>query len=251
MAPSTQPGPREGSCQSSCSVIWSVQMAPEYPQASYYSARYYDASAGRFLSEDPIGFDGGENGYAYADDSPNDFMDPSGLSPWGDLLNWYLNKYHPITPFPNQTAGQPCPLAPSDPCSTKGGTPYDPRPKHHHARDFHTPGLGSPIVAPGNGSVGNTYSGGAPIDPPYNLNQPPPSGSTNFVSFNSVDGYTITYFHVTQSVLSGSDQMVGTILGYTDDTGRQLPRPGMHTHVQVNDPWGRPIDPLKYFRNCN
>jgi len=31
-------------------------MAPEYPQASYYRARYYDPMAGRFLNEDPVLF---------------------------------------------------------------------------------------------------------------------------------------------------------------------------------------------------
>jgi RHS repeat-associated protein len=31
----------------------------------YMRARYYDASVGRFISEDPIGFEGGLNLYAY------------------------------------------------------------------------------------------------------------------------------------------------------------------------------------------
>ena len=45
----------------------------------YYRARYYDPSTGRFLSEDPLGFDGdGTNFYAYIDNSPVNFDDPSG-----------------------------------------------------------------------------------------------------------------------------------------------------------------------------
>ena len=48
---------------------------------NYYRARYYDPSFGRFLGEDPIGFDGGINLYAYVGDSPTNWIDPSGLKP--------------------------------------------------------------------------------------------------------------------------------------------------------------------------
>ena len=58
------------------------EAAPEYPQASYYRARYYDPSAGRFLSEDPSwgGEDEKPNFYVYASNEPVDRFDPSGLS---------------------------------------------------------------------------------------------------------------------------------------------------------------------------
>ena len=47
----------------------------------YMRARYYDASVGRFVSEDPAGFDGGDvNLYAYVQNNPIMEMDPSGLS---------------------------------------------------------------------------------------------------------------------------------------------------------------------------
>jgi RHS repeat-associated protein len=46
----------------------------------YFRARWYDPSQGRFLSEDPIGYVGGVNVYAYALDNPLSFFDPSGLS---------------------------------------------------------------------------------------------------------------------------------------------------------------------------
>ena len=40
----------------------------------------YDPSVGRFLSEDPIGFAGGDaNLYRYVGNSPTNFTDPSGL----------------------------------------------------------------------------------------------------------------------------------------------------------------------------
>ena len=47
----------------------------------YYRARYYDPSLGRFISEDPIQFDGGTNFYAYAGNDPLNLIDPTGLAP--------------------------------------------------------------------------------------------------------------------------------------------------------------------------
>ncbi len=47
-----------------------------------YRARYYDAAAGRFLSEDPSGFAAGDaNLYRYAGNSAPNLTDPSGLRP--------------------------------------------------------------------------------------------------------------------------------------------------------------------------
>lgn len=48
----------------------------------YYRARYYDPRIGRFISEDPIGFLGGWNFYAYVENQPTRFSDPSGLDHW-------------------------------------------------------------------------------------------------------------------------------------------------------------------------
>jgi RHS repeat-associated protein len=48
------------------------------PQPSYYRARYYDSSAGRFLSEDQVGFTAGVNFYSYARNDPVNFNDPTG-----------------------------------------------------------------------------------------------------------------------------------------------------------------------------
>jgi RHS repeat-associated protein len=48
----------------------------------YYRARYYAPTLGRFISEDPIGFNGGgANLYAYAGNSPTNLRDPSGQNP--------------------------------------------------------------------------------------------------------------------------------------------------------------------------
>jgi len=45
----------------------------------YMRARYYDAELGRFLKEDPIGFEGGLNVSLYVESNPIARVDPSGL----------------------------------------------------------------------------------------------------------------------------------------------------------------------------
>jgi RHS repeat-associated protein len=57
----------------------------------YSRARWYDPQLGRFISEDPIGFAGGEvNSYVYAINDPQDLTDPSGLWPF-----WPSGKRYP------------------------------------------------------------------------------------------------------------------------------------------------------------
>jgi RHS repeat-associated protein len=46
----------------------------------YYRARYYDPKVGRFISEDPIGFEGGVNFYGYVENDPAMLSDPNGLA---------------------------------------------------------------------------------------------------------------------------------------------------------------------------
>ncbi len=44
----------------------------------YYRARYYDPKIGRFLGEDPLGFEAGVNFYTYVLNNPINFNDPEG-----------------------------------------------------------------------------------------------------------------------------------------------------------------------------
>ena len=51
----------------------------------YMQARYYDPTLGRFISEDPIGLEGGINLYAYVRGNPVLRTDSTGLVDWVDL----------------------------------------------------------------------------------------------------------------------------------------------------------------------
>lgn len=58
----------------------------------YYRARFYDARLGRFISEDPIGFAGGDvNPYGYVGNGPLGAVDPSGLFPSQLLVYHHQN----------------------------------------------------------------------------------------------------------------------------------------------------------------
>ncbi|WP_228487890.1 RHS repeat-associated core domain-containing protein [Rhodocyclus gracilis] len=62
----------------------------------YYRARYYDPAIGRFISEDPKGFDAGINFLSYVRNNPINAADPSGLV---DVIYspGPLSQYNPIT----------------------------------------------------------------------------------------------------------------------------------------------------------
>lgn len=63
----------------------------------FYRARYYSPSLSRFVSQDPIGFYGGANLYAYVGNRPTSLVDPYGLKPLTDCVKNLLRPYFPDT----------------------------------------------------------------------------------------------------------------------------------------------------------
>ena len=64
----------------------------------YMRARYYDPQIGRFISQDPLGFAGGDiNLYLYGHNNPLRFIDPLGLcsralgQEIGDRVQWQVS----------------------------------------------------------------------------------------------------------------------------------------------------------------
>lgn len=78
------------------------------PGLSYYRARYYDPTAGRLWSEDPVGFDGGADFYVYVDNLPTALLDPYGLSPGWSPIGWWWWFYQNLGPgqLPPQSVGK-------------------------------------------------------------------------------------------------------------------------------------------------
>lgn len=78
--------------------------------ACYYRARYYDPQAGRFVTEDPVRWGGGIDLYAYTENDPVNFRDPSGKKKvYGNWCgpNWTGGLKEPYNPAHASTYKKP------------------------------------------------------------------------------------------------------------------------------------------------
>jgi len=82
----------------------------------FHQARYYAHASGRFLTEDPIGFEAGVNFYVYTANNPVQYVDPYGtciielwVVPTGPKNDGFL--YHAFLTFYDNSAqsGIPAP----------------------------------------------------------------------------------------------------------------------------------------------
>jgi RHS repeat-associated protein len=61
----------------------------------YYRARWYSAGLGRFISEDPVGLEGGINPLAYVGNDPVNYSDPTGLCSQRKPFGGKIGMKHP------------------------------------------------------------------------------------------------------------------------------------------------------------
>jgi RHS repeat-associated protein len=80
----------------------------------YYRARYYDSSAGRFITEDPARFAAGIDFYSYVKNNPVIFNDPFGWQPNSCGGTTDCNKYKQLRRYDLYLI---CQLFPNDPKS--------------------------------------------------------------------------------------------------------------------------------------
>ena len=67
-------------------------------QLYYVRARWYDPKTRRFVTEDPIGLEGGINPYTFAENDPVNASDPSGLEPCRfEATISYISEQGPVT----------------------------------------------------------------------------------------------------------------------------------------------------------
>jgi len=73
----------------------------------FYRARWYDPQQGRFISEDPIGFQGGMNFYGFVENSPVNYIDPWGLRSCKEILKDVWNAFNELNGRANDLTRDP------------------------------------------------------------------------------------------------------------------------------------------------
>jgi RHS repeat-associated protein len=90
----------------------------------YNRYRYYEPLKGRYITQDPIGLDGGWNLYSYPL-NPIDWIDPKGLAKYGHLKNggYGAKPSKPPKPDPSQLPGIAKQLTPNYPIDQASNEP--------------------------------------------------------------------------------------------------------------------------------
>ena len=182
----------------------------------YDEARWYDPGTGRFLSEDPIGYDAGDsNLYRYVGNEPGDTVDPSGLQggsqPYptlppvpGSGFPYYL--YAPSTPpakstviaISTQIINQLKKNPPGSPLLTFPGNYQLSGPCANFAQGMST-ALGNKNIAYKLTfyHINGLYLNRDGSNPDYKYTTP--NGNTQFVSIPRLDGHVIVEVTVTSN----------------------------------------------------
>jgi len=147
----------------------------------YMRNRWYDPNTGRFTQEDPIGYAGGSNLYAYVGNNPVSFSDPFGLMACEPPDDPKCEK--PPVPVPGAEPGVGWKWNP-DPNNSRGGTwgPDQPIPGQSQPSATKDPGSrgGAPHwdVDDGRGNRQRYDESGRPITP-EEAHGAGPSGAEN------------------------------------------------------------------------
>ena len=189
----------------------------------YYRARYYSPTFGRFISEDPIGFKGGINFYAYARDNPINFADPSGrvtanLGGAGNCTFWGIS-FGFSAGFVVDSQGNVG--AYQTPVSVGGGA-----------------GSGCSFGLSGGGSTAHTICdfGGPFVEYSANAGLGAGAGASGYTGSNS-DGTPILGGSVTAGIGGGADASIaGTVTSVTPLAGRKTSCPNVIPPIPIGIP---------------
>lgn len=178
----------------------------------YYRARYYQPQLQRFISEDPLDFNGGDwNLYAYVANDPILYVDPYGLqeffgplvdgtmasrtsgftiAPWMEQMKGQYREmaprpgsFRPTPPFIPREGGPipepnyypPNQFNPPNPFSPPDGPPPSPGPDWPHNWNPWNPCCGNPYALPGPGFPNSSPVPTIPGNPPSGGRKDPPT----------------------------------------------------------------------------